>query len=229
MHGNFLSDFRGGQVVHVLFVCVCDSSASHGWAETCRREELMWHEPTLDTTFLHLKANKTFHGIISWSSLCLHTENWGGTKKFKCACTPTWCYRRLHSHLHTYLMLRYRGPHFYLHTCLMLRYARSQKAYICQAKSICSIAMKTRYSQRNTKIIKKRLGVWVFHFTRTSWVFKMRWSARPKIGLFWNYLSYKSLTLSCSRLSLFLFLANHHWLNHIVWISCGLCAVFIHS
>ena len=106
-------------------VCVCGSSASHGWAENCRREELMWHEPTLDTTFLHLEANKTFHGIISWSILCLHTENWGGTKKFKCACTPTWCYRRLHSHLHTYLMLRYRGPHFYLHTCLMLRYGRT--------------------------------------------------------------------------------------------------------
>lgn len=138
-------------------LCVCDSSASHGWAETCRREELMWHEPTLDTTFLHLKANKTFHAIISWSSLCLHTENWGGTKKFKCACTPTWCYRRLHSHLHTYLMLHYRGPHFYLHTCLMLRYARSQKAYICQAKSICSIAMKTHYSQRNTKSSKRGL------------------------------------------------------------------------
>ena len=85
-------------------------------------------------------------------------------------------------HLQTYLMLRYID--------VLICTCTPTGCYTTDKRNQYRIEEKTLFSQntlelrrKSTQNIKKRLVCEFFHFTRTSWVFKMWWITRLKIGL----------------------------------------------
>lgn len=100
---------------------------------------------------------------MGWGEVGCTSSGCYGTDVLTCTCTRTWCYE----------YATQTSPFTLAH---LLDATLQTSDFFLKTLGIAK--------ERNTKIIKKTFGVWAFHFRRTSWVLKMWWNARSKIGLF---------------------------------------------